>query len=427
MSETAAIRRAIAAGDPAEAGRLTAALLSTVLGRPVVDVHINSDVYSLNSVNGFADLADGCPVFFKFHQEDGEEAGVAEYYNAQVLDAAGYPVDRPLAASQAPGRQVLVYRRRDDRRLSDVCADLERTPDPALQARVVAAQTALDDTNATIALDTLHAARREAIAAEPIHQLFHRRLADPDAPGTLGARAKSFYVDGRFDFDRWSGDWAAIADLTWRIDGRDYPVTLRQAFTRALSRLNPARLGPGTAVTAHGDAHNANVWFQTDAADDRLVLFDPAFAGRHIPVLLADVKATFHNIFAHPFWLYDPAEATQRHHATVRRVGDALEVETDWTLSPLRRTFLEIKARRFWHPLLTRLKADGALPPDWEQTVRAALFACPTLVMDLTAAGRSAHTTTSSAIGLAVAIQCSQVPAAGDDAVSTFFALCRHG
>ncbi|MCA8933479.1 MAG: hypothetical protein KDA49_13465, partial [Rhodospirillaceae bacterium] len=309
----ARIRAAARAGAVEEAARLATALLAEVLGRPVGDVAINRDIYSLNSVNGFAVADGGEPLFFKFHQEEGEEAGVGEYYNAQVLHDAGYQVDMPLAVSQAPGRQVLVYRRRQDRRLSDVCADLERQRDPVTGLRVTAAQSAFDDANIAVALATLHTATADDVAAEPIHQLFHHRLVDRapggGGPGALGGRAKAFYVDGRFDFDGWSGSWAEIAGLSWRINGLDYPMTLADAFARAFRLLNPANLGPGPALVAHGDAHNANVWFEADdrvGADDRLVFFDPAFAGRHVPALLAEVKATFHNVFAHPFWLYDP-------------------------------------------------------------------------------------------------------------------------
>ena len=387
----ARIRASARAGAVEEAARLAAALLTEVLGRPVGDVAINRDIYSLNSVNGFAVADGGEPLFFKFHQEEGEEAGVGEYYNAQVLHDAGYQVDMPLAVSQAPGRQVLVYRRRQDRRLSDVCADLERQRDPVTGLRVTAAQSAFDDANIAVALATLHTATADDVAAEPIHQLFHHRLVDRapggGGPGALGGRAKAFYVDGRFDFDGWSGSWSDIAGLTWRINGLDYPMTLADAFDRAFRLLNPA------------------------------------FAGRHVPALLAEVKATFHNVFAHPFWLYDPAEATRRYTATVCCTGDVLEVETDHRLSPLRHGFLASKAVRFWRPLLGRLAAGNQLAADWQDVVRAALFACPTLVMDLTAASASAHTPTSSAIGLAMAMQCACPPAAGTDDVSRFLTM----
>jgi len=442
---TGAIREAVRLGEFERAATLAADLLSEATGQPVTACTINRDIYSLNSVNGFAELGDGTAIFFKFHQEEGEEAGVAEYYNARVLREAGYDVDLPIAASHRPGRQVLAYRRRHARRLSDVCSGLERRnddADDALLHRVIAAQQRADTRAAAIARETLLWASAADIAREPIHQLFHRRVVDDGAPGLPGGRARRFYVDGRFDFagppgkwsGSWSGDWRAIRDLTWRINGTDYPITLTEAFGAVQRRLDPAALGPGPAVTAHGDAHNANVWFE-EGAEDRLVLFDPAFAGLHLPALLAEVKATFHNALAHPFWLYEPDEAARRYQATVTVADGVISVETDWTPGPLRDAFLESKARRFWRPLLGELAARGWLAADWEATVRAALFACPTLVMDLTAGGRpghnssghnsSGHNRTSSAIGFAVAIMCACPPESGSDPVSRFLDLCR--
>ncbi|TGV66568.1 hypothetical protein EN801_044670, partial [Mesorhizobium sp. M00.F.Ca.ET.158.01.1.1] len=107
------------------------------------------------------------------------------------------------------------------------------------------------------------------------------------------------------------------------------------------------------------------------------------FAGSHIPTLLAEEKATFHNIFAHPFWLYDPAMATQAFQARARLDGDFLYVDTDWDLSPIRRDLLEVKAMELWRPLLLELKRRGMLPADWRTVLRSGLFLSPTLVMNL--------------------------------------------
>ena len=61
-----------------------------------------------------------------------------------------------------------------------------------------------------------------------------------------------------------------------------------------------------------------------------LELFDPAFAGRSIPALLGEVKATFHNIFAHPLWLYTPDLAGRAYRVTAERSGDRIVVTHDW-------------------------------------------------------------------------------------------------
>ena len=108
-------------------------------------------------------------------------------------------------------------------------------------------------------------------------------------------------------------------------------------------------------------------------------MFDPAFAGEHIPALLADVKATFHNIFAHPFWLYHPEEADRRFHVSVSVADGRIDVTHDWQLTPLRRGFLDLKVEHVWRPLLAALAARDLLPPDWRSVMRLALFCCPTL------------------------------------------------
>lgn len=427
MATTQEIRAAAQAGRTARAEALLAELIAEVADEPADDVRLNRDQYSLNSVNGFARLRDTGDVFFKFHQEEDEDR-VSEYYNARILAEAGYAVDRPLVCSGAPGKQILIYRRRSTPRFSEVCRELEFAAGDAAFERAVAAQRDADAHNARIAVDTLHTASAAAIAAEPVFQLFHHRLVDGAAPadGALGGRARRFYVDGVFRLDGTERSWAELAHKPWRINGRRYPATLAGAFAQAAQTLAPAALAPGPAVVAHGDAHNANVWYESDGdGGGRLVLFDPAFAGRHVPALLAEVKATFHNIFAHPFWLYEP-DAFAGRYRTELRVEDAeIAVETDWELSPLRQRFLESKAEAFWRPLLAALEARGELAPDWARTVRSALFACPTLVMDLTAGPESRHNPASAATGLAVAMMCAAPPATGDDPVSRLFAALR--
>lgn len=154
----------------------------------------------------------------------------------------------------------------------------------------------------------------------------------------------------------------------------------------------------------------------------RLTLFDPAFAGRHVPALLAEVKATFHNCLAHPFWLYDPIEAAARYSPRARWSGGEIEVTLDWELSPLRAAFLESKAQRIWRPLLHHLAAAGCLEVGWRETLRCALFCCPALVMSLRSGDGPAHNPISSLIGLAVAVMAGSEPLAGGaDVVTRFF------
>ena len=417
---TAEARRLVRDGQSQAAEGVIARLIAEAFHLAVTQVEINRDRYSLNSLNGFASTKDNRAFFFKFHQEEGEGDTVGEYYRAEVLANAGFPVDRPVHASGAVGRQILLYRRRSDPRFADLCRRVELGETGVDPAALIAAQRALDRLIGERYLATLHRATSEQVTAESIHRLFHARLVDPGGEAHLGGRARRFYVDQRFAFPGLAIEWRDLADRRWRINGLTYRHSLRELFEESREWLHPARLADHGAVVAHGDAHNANVWAESRGAEKRLVFFDPAFAGEHIPALLAEIKATFHNIFAHPLWLYDAPIADRRFAASLRLDGDVIDVRHDWQLSPLRAAFLEMKADLVWRPLLAALDERGWLPPEWRRIVRCALFCCPTLVMDLRAGGGADHTPTTSAIGLSIAMMVGSEPVAGSDQASAF-------
>lgn len=413
--------RELVAGDRiAEAADLLAATVQATFDLPVDRVAVNRDGYSLNSLNGTVQLSDGRAYFFKFHQEEDESAAVHEYYRAELLERAGFPVDRPAFVSRTVGRQILLYPLRRDMRLVDICREIELKGDFDAMQPVVDAQARLDDLTCERYRATLRTDRPAESVGEPIHQLFHHRLVDPGRPDRLGGRTARFYQDRTFRFPGVTLDWAELADLPWRINGVRHAHTLGELFEEARVRLAPARLAGCGQVTAHGDAHNANVWYtERDGAAPELVLFDPAFAGAAVPSLLADVKATFHNIYAHPFLLYHPAVAAERYAARAEVRDGMLEVTHDWSLSPLRRAFLESKLDRLWHPWLAELAARGLLPDDWARIVRLALFCCPTLVMDLRADAGS-HNPTSSLLCISAAVACGSPPVDGADPLANF-------
>lgn len=426
---TGVIRQAIRDGDRARATEVTKALLADVTGQEIASVHLNADRYSLNSVNGLAENPRGDKYFFKFHQEEGEEGTIAEYYNAKVLDDAGYPVIRPLFQETTPGRQILVYPFIEYARLSDVCSEIEKGTGRHEAQTIIDAQAKTDRAFAEIALKTLHIADDPAARSQPIFQLFYNRLVDPKDPSAepqLAGRVKSFYFGRTVRWPGLEAPFEALWHRPWTINGLEYDTSLKTGFENALKYLAPTAFLPGPAVTAHGDAHNANVFFDAEGPEgSRLVLFDPAFADAAVPALLAEVKATFHNIFAHPFWLYEPDIAAERFHATARLEDERIVVETDFELSPLRQAFLASKAENFWAPLLRELARRDQLPADWETRIRTALFACPTLVMNLLAVDGSSHNPTSSLIGLCQAIRVLHAPATGEDAASAFFGRIR--
>jgi hypothetical protein len=417
QNRTAEIRR-LAAEDRDAAAHALAELLRDLFGIEAERIEINRDRYSLNSLNGFFRAGDEA-FFFKFHQEEGEEAMSGEYYRADILAKAGLPVDNPVHMSALPGEQILIYRRRTDPRFSDVLRRLDLAPDQAAKAQALAAERKLNEALLEVCRKTLHPVGAADVAAEPIHRLFYERLIDPKSDALPGGRYADFYVGRSFRFPGVELDWETFSQAAFVINGVRYRRTVGQLFAAAAERLRPDRLADAGGVTAHGDAHNANVWYVEGNGAPSLALFDPAFAGSHVPTLLAEIKATFHNIFAHPLWLYDPAEAATRYRAEAAFADGVLDIVTDWQPSRVRLGLLEVKTETFWRPLLATLSERGLLPADWREVIRLALFLCPTLVMNLRA-GASSHNPVSSLIAFSVAVMVGSEPVAGEHVVTRF-------
>ncbi|WP_337270936.1 hypothetical protein [Oryzifoliimicrobium ureilyticus] len=419
-SRTALIREKAKARNGSAEG-LLAGLLRDLFQIEAQDVAINYDQYSLNSLNGFFS-ADGKQYFFKFHQEEHEEDMSGEYYRADILAKAGLPVDQPIMISQLPGEQILVYKRRTDPRFSDFLRSLDEDHDDDLARLALDAEHELNEAVLAVYLKTLHPVTPEQVAQEPIHRLFHDRLVSVPEDVYPGGRLSNFYVSKVFRFPGLDLSWDILSKAHFVINGINYRNTLAELFDAAHERLAPSRLDDSGGVTAHGDAHNANVWFEIRDGHARLAFFDPAFAGEHVPTLLAEVKTTFHNILAHPYWLYDPAIAQQKFNARARYENGVLYANFDWELTPVRAGLLKIKAESMWRPLLAALKDRGLLPADWQKVIRLGLFLCPTLVMNLRADATS-HNPTSSLIGLSVATMLGSEPCERDDLVSHFLSM----
>ncbi len=425
QSRTAEIR-AVAVQDRAAAERMLEAFIAGLFDIPVTALAINLDQYSLNSLNGFFRSGERA-FFFKFHQEEGEEAMRGEYYRAEILSKAGLPVDQPVYISTLPGEQLLVYARRADPRFSDVLFGLDQSDDPAATARATMAEARLNDHILSCAKATLRPITPAESAAEPVHRLFFERLVEPPARSYPGGRMARFYHGKRFLFpgDLWLS-WEEMHDAIPVINGVNHARSLGAMFDLAHRRYAPAALADAGGIVAHGDAHNANVWYERGHDVDRLAFFDPAFAGDGVPSLLAEVKSTFHNIFAHPLWLYNPEMLAGRYDATVSLRDGQLCIDTDWTPSPVRKALLDTKARHFWKPWLAHLAGRSMLPADWEDVIRIGLFLSPTLVMNLNAGdGAGKHTPLSSAIGFAVALAAGSAPLSGRDMFSDFFDTIR--
>ena len=96
-------------------------------------------------------------------------------------------------------------------------------------------------------------------------------------------------------------------------------------------------------MSGHGDAHNGNVFYLADREPPSLLYFDPAFAGKHDP-LLDLTKPLFHNVFA--MWMYHAQEKADALTINVRKDGDRWDVTHDYGLPPVRSMFWQSKVQR---------------------------------------------------------------------------------
>jgi hypothetical protein len=371
--------------DAPEAARLTRDFIAETFGLEVVRVTLRPSAVSLNSFNGFCLLGDGRRLFFKTHTES--HTVITEYYNAAALATAGYPVIEPLYSSTIPEKQLLLYDVVEDPSLFEVAWELEEGIGAERLEPLRAAQGASDDALLEIYRSTLEPQRAPDAAEAPIHQLFHHRIT--------GGRLREFYgEEARIALP--SGEYLAtrVRQMGWRINGRDYSESIEQILARAARLLAPAQ--PGPSVWGHGDAHNGNVFWRPEG----LVYFDPAFAGRHHP-LLDLTKPLFHNVFA--TWMYYPGELEKRIGVRAELRGETLEVEYDDLLPPVRRLFLDSKIERVLTPLLAHLADAGQLRPDWRAYLKAALFCCPLLTRNL--GDPAIFPPAISVLGLAIAVE----------------------
>jgi hypothetical protein len=347
---------------------------------------------SLNSFNGFMTLNDGKRLFFKTHTEP--DSVIGEYYHAAMLADAGYPVIQPIFSSKEAGKQFLIYEVIDDPSVFDVAWAIENGQSDDFEM-LTRAQHVADDQLLTIYQRTL--AEQPAADAEraPVHQLFYHRITGGRLerfygalPGQAGGDTAIILPNGEFSMRE-------VRRAKWEINGQRYAPTLDDLIQNAIKLLNPSQGGP--TIIGHGDAHNGNVFFRDHSS---LLYFDPAFAGRHHP-LLDLTKPLFHNIFA--MWLYFPVVKRDQTRITLDVGGDVWRVEHDYALHPVREMFLRSKTERVLMPMLQELKERGWLRTDWRDMLKASLFCCPFLTMNLTDAHKFPPTI--SLLGLAMAVE----------------------
>ncbi len=356
-------------GDRGAAESLLLSFLRDTLELNVIQVELRPLAVSLNSFNGFMTLAEGKRLFFKTHTE--QDTIIGEYYNAAMLAEAGYPVIQPLKSSTEAGKQLLIYDVIEDASVFDVAWSSENGQN-GLFAALTEAQNAADDDLFQLYRISLEWQSEENAAKAPIHQLFYHRLT--------GGRLDRFYGDSTaIQLPDGSFSMREVRQLQWTINGQVYHKTLDDLVEEATELLNPAKAGP--SIIGHGDAHNGNVFFREHTIPPSLLYFDPAFAGRHHP-LLDLTKPLFHNIFA--MWMYFPYEKQAQTQIAIEIEDDRWHIIHNYALHPARHMFLNSKVEHVLLPILRELKKQGWLREDWRPYLKSALFCCPFLTMNLT-------------------------------------------
>ncbi|MBC6421318.1 MAG: hypothetical protein GDA38_06970 [Hormoscilla sp. SP12CHS1] len=342
----------------------------------VETVQIRPLAVSLNSLNGLITTADGTKYFFKTHVEP--QSIINEYYNSTILAEAGYPVIQPIHSSTEWGKQLLIYEFFETPSMFNVIRDLEmgRRTDAD---QVISIQEKADAQLWEIYLQTLQPLEKAEHARffaerSPIHQLFYHRLT--------GGRFANFYQGTDLFLPGGKINYNSLASMQWNINGIQYQDTLGQLVQQAIGLLEPSRTRlraeKSVSIVGHGDAHNGNLFIDVDLGS--MVYFDPAFAGRHSP-LLDLIKPLFHNVFA--IWMYYPREIAESLSIRWEIKGDTMMVEHDFVPSPVRVALLLSKLERVLKPLLGELSSRCMLEENWREYLKLALFCCPFLTMNL--------------------------------------------
>jgi hypothetical protein len=347
---------------PAASHRMLEFIRQSDLPFEPVEVTVRPLAVSLNSINGFITTSTGQKLFFKTHIEP--QSIISEYYNSAILAEAKYPIIQPLFGSTEYGKQLLIYDYFDAPSLFDVLREIEtgRRDDGA---RVVAIQEEADRELAQIYHHTLQPLAAQDHAAAPIHQLFHHRL--------VGGRYASFYENQPVALPKKTVAFEELAAWRWRINGVEYQDSIQEIVARAVRILDPVSRDVWSVV-GHGDAHNGNVFLD----GDKLVYFDPAFAGRH-DFLLDLTKPLFHNVFA--TWMYFPQPIAEQLQIDWQFKDGVIEVTHNFQPIVERVAILRSKLKLVLQPILMEL--GDRLAPDWQDYLKAALFCCPFLTMNL--------------------------------------------
>jgi phosphoglycolate phosphatase-like HAD superfamily hydrolase len=322
---------------------------------------------SLNSFNGFYRM-DGEEYFFKTHVE--EQGSIQDYYHAELLHQAGYNIVMPLRTLHEEGRQMVIYPVVHWPVMFDLMRTVETGDADGMTIEILTtAERDECEHLLNIYQETLAPSTAEEHAQAPVHQLFWHRLT--------GGRLKSFYGGKKVLFPGGASelDFEELLEYRWVINGDAQRYTLGELIKQAKVVLNPARAA--MTIVGHGDAHFGNVFLENRS---RYLYFDPAFAGRHSP-LLEIVKPLFHNVFA--TWMYFPREIARDLQLEVSVRDKTLFIEHNYALTSERRAILQTKIEHLLTPLIAWLRTFGGLPSDWLEILQLAMMCCPLLTINL--------------------------------------------
>jgi hypothetical protein len=358
--------------DKAAAEQMLMEFLRKDIGPQIVRVELLPKPESLNSINGYLTYSNQTRLFFKSHTEESEK--LEEYYNASLLSKVGYPVICSKKVNTEPGQQIALYEIISLPTLFDLIKieedNLVERSNSELTKQLMKAQRQLDALTFQIYQETLEESSASENSRAPVHQLFIHRLHEK-------GRVSNFYSGKTLGLKDKVLPFEALASKRWIINGVTYAETLAELIDRARHSLEPK---VGASVVGHGDAHNGNVF--VDIENNKLLLFDPAFAGRHHPIIDM-TKPLFHNVFAR--WMYHPQQVAQEFQLDVNLKNDAIVVNHTYQPSSIRLEILDSKIELVLKPTLAMLKNKGMLPDDWQTMLHSALFCCPFLTVNLLA------------------------------------------
>jgi phosphoglycolate phosphatase-like HAD superfamily hydrolase len=333
------------------------------------------------SLNGFYQ-SDGQEFFFKTHGES--HGALYEDNRSGLLEAAGYHVVRPAQLLREKELQMAAYPTVKWPLMLDLIRALETGQQlPAgLTARTLI-EVEEHECAHILAIYQRTLQTDQTPHSAPIHQLFWHGLS--------GTRLQTLYAGKTLPLPGGSQltacSFADIERYHWTINGRTHTYSLGELITQAREVLHPDRAR--ASIVGHATAHCGNVLLEREQPDSststsgapyRYLLLDPAFAGRHAP-LLDLVKPLYHNVFA--TWMYFPAEVAPNLNLRIQLRGEQVHLEQNDSLSPIRLALLRTRYEKLLMPLVTWLEGQHALPEEWQKFLHLALMCCPLLTVNL--------------------------------------------